>query len=61
MSHKHFMVIAAFLLNTLLLLIALINFALLRRPTKSSEIKESVAILLPVRNEAENIERILFT
>jgi glycosyltransferase involved in cell wall biosynthesis len=53
------MVIAAFLLNTLLLLIALINFALLRRPAKARAIKESVAILLPVRNEAENIERIL--
>lgn len=53
------MVIAAFLLNTLLLLIALINFALLRRPAKARGINESVAILLPVRNEAENIERIL--
>jgi glycosyltransferase involved in cell wall biosynthesis len=53
------MVIAAFLLNTLLLLITLINFALLRRPTKARPINESVAILLPVRNEAENIERIL--
>ena len=53
------MVIAAFLLNTLLLLITLINFALLRRPTKARTINERVAILLPVRNEAENIERIL--
>jgi glycosyltransferase involved in cell wall biosynthesis len=53
------MVIAAFLLNTLLLLIALINFALLRRPAKARAIKESVVVLLPVRNEAENIERIL--
>lgn len=53
------MVIAAFLLNTLLLLIALINFALLRRPANARAIKESVAIMLPVRNEAENIERIL--
>lgn len=53
------MVIAAFLLNTLLLLISLINFALLRRPAKARAIKESVAILLPVRNEAESIERIL--
>jgi glycosyltransferase involved in cell wall biosynthesis len=53
------MVITAFLLNTLLLLISLINFALLRRPVQARAIKESVAILLPVRNEAENIERIL--
>jgi glycosyltransferase involved in cell wall biosynthesis len=53
------MVIAAFLLNTFLLLITLINFALLRRPSAASLIKDSVAILLPVRNEAENIERIL--
>jgi glycosyltransferase involved in cell wall biosynthesis len=53
------MVIAAFLLNTFLLLIALINFALLRRPSQARSIKESVAILLPVRNEAENIGRIL--
>lgn len=58
-SLKHFMVIAAFLLNTLLLLITLINFALVRRPAIARAIKESVAILLPVRNEAENIERIL--
>jgi len=53
------MVIAAFLLNTLLLVIALINFALIRRPVTAVEIDSSIAILLPVRNEAENIERLL--
>ena len=53
------MVIAVFLLNTLLLLIALINFALIRRPVAATQIDSSIAILLPVRNEAENIERLL--
>lgn len=53
------MVIAAFLLNTLLLLITLINYSLLRRPVHARAIEESVAVLLPVRNEADNIERIL--
>jgi glycosyltransferase involved in cell wall biosynthesis len=53
------MVIAAFLLNTLLLLIALINFALIRRPVAAAQIDSSIAILLPVRNEAVNIERLL--
>lgn len=53
------MVIAAFLLNTLLLLIALINFALIRRPVAAVQIDSSIAIVLPVRNEAENIERLL--
>jgi glycosyltransferase involved in cell wall biosynthesis len=53
------MVIAAFLLNTLLLLICLINFALIRRPVATTKIDTSIAILLPVRNESENIERLL--
>lgn len=53
------MVIAAFLLNTLLLLICLINFALIRRPVATAQIDASIVILLPVRNESENIDRLL--
>lgn len=53
------MVIAVLLLNILLLLIAIINFALIRRPRIATQINSSIAILLPVRNEAENIDRIL--
>lgn len=57
------MLIAALLLNSLLLLISIINFALIRKPFPATQIsgllKAKVVILLPVRNEAENIERIL--
>jgi len=53
------MVIAAFLLNTLLLLIALINFALIRRPVTVAQVDSDIAILLPVRNEVKNIDRLL--
>lgn len=53
------MVIALFALNALLLLVALINFAFIRRPCAATQIDAKIAILLPVRNEAENIDRIL--
>jgi cellulose synthase/poly-beta-1,6-N-acetylglucosamine synthase-like glycosyltransferase len=48
-----------FIVNSLLLALAMLNFATIRRPSKSGEIDATVTILLPVRNEAENIERIL--
>lgn len=53
------MLLPAFLLNSALLALAIINFATIRRPHPAREISSSVAILLPVRNEEENIERIL--
>ena len=53
------MLFVIFLLNSILLTQALINFATIRRPHKTRVIEESVLVLLPVRNEAENIDRIL--
>lgn len=50
---------AIFLFNTFLLALALINFLTIRKPAQVREVKSSVTILLPVRNEEENIERIL--
>lgn len=42
-----------------LLLIALSNFLLIRTPHKSSEMREGVAIVVPMRNEAENVEGLI--
>ena len=53
------MIFALFLFNATLFALALINFVTIRHPNKVSEVKESIQILLPVRNEEENIERIL--
>ena len=53
------MLLIIFLLNTALLMLALINLATMRRPSAAREISEKVTILLPVRNEEGNIERIL--
>jgi cellulose synthase/poly-beta-1,6-N-acetylglucosamine synthase-like glycosyltransferase len=53
------MLFVIFLLNSLLLGVALINFASIRRPSPIRTIDKSVVVLLPVRNEAENIDRIL--
>lgn len=53
------MIFAIFLLNSLLLLFALINFATIRKPVSSRSIESSILLLLPVRNEEANISRIL--
>lgn len=53
------MLFTLFIINSLLLALALANFASIRRPSNSNEVESTVTILLPVRNEAENIERIL--
>ena len=53
------MLLIIFLLNSGLLLLALTNYATMRRSSIAREIKSSIAILLPVRNEEENIERIV--
>lgn len=47
------------LINICALAIALINFTFLQRPATATEISESIAVLLPVRDEIANIERIL--
>jgi glycosyltransferase involved in cell wall biosynthesis len=53
------MLFVVFLLNSILLTLALVNFFTIRRPTSFARVDSSVLVLLPVRNEAENIERIL--
>jgi glycosyltransferase involved in cell wall biosynthesis len=53
------MIFSIFLLNSLLLALALINFATIRKPESAQEVTESVLILLPMRNEAKNAERVI--
>jgi glycosyltransferase involved in cell wall biosynthesis len=53
------MIFALFLINATLLALALFNFATIRRPRKAQQVTSSIQILLPVRNESANIERIL--
>lgn len=53
------MLFAIFLLNSFLLTLALINYSTMRRPSEFRSIDESVSVLLPVRNEEANIDRIL--
>ena len=53
------MLFTIFLVNSLLLALAMANFLTIRRVPANREIEESIVVLLPVRNEAENIERIL--
>lgn len=53
------MIFAIFLFNSFLLALTLANFVTIRRPRKCAPIESSVTVLLPVRNEAANIERIL--
>ena len=44
-----------FFATVFLLWLALVNFLTIRRPSPATERSESVSILVPVRNEAENI------
>jgi cellulose synthase/poly-beta-1,6-N-acetylglucosamine synthase-like glycosyltransferase len=53
------MLFSLFILNSLLLALAMANFVTIRKPNNSAENDASVTVLLPVRNEAENIDRIL--
>jgi glycosyltransferase involved in cell wall biosynthesis len=53
------MSLTLFFLNTALLAITLINFATIRRPSAPLVINEKVTVLLPVRNEESNIQRVL--
>jgi cellulose synthase/poly-beta-1,6-N-acetylglucosamine synthase-like glycosyltransferase len=50
-----------FLLPLLLLTIAAINFFQIRTPKASSELLDSVGVVVPMRNEAENVEGIVAT
>lgn len=53
------MILAAFFLNSLLLLLALINFVTMRKSADFKEVAGSVVVLLPMRNEAENAARVI--
>ncbi len=53
------MIFSIFLLNSLLLTLALINFLTIRKPANAHVIEESVLVLLPMRNEAHNAERVI--
>jgi cellulose synthase/poly-beta-1,6-N-acetylglucosamine synthase-like glycosyltransferase len=50
-----------FLLPLILLTIAAVNFVQIRRPKATSELADSVGVVVPMRNEAENIEGIVST
>lgn len=53
------MSLTLFVINSLLLALSMVNFVTIRKPKKCGEIVTPITVLLPVRNEAENIERIL--
>ena len=53
------MLLSIFILNSFLLALSLLNSLTLRRPNKSAHVEESILVLLPVRDEESNIERIL--
>lgn len=50
-----------FLIPLILLIIAAVNFIQIRTPRSSSELFESVAVVVPMRNEAENVEGVVAT
>jgi cellulose synthase/poly-beta-1,6-N-acetylglucosamine synthase-like glycosyltransferase len=50
-----------FLLPLILLTIAAINFAQIRTPNRTSELTEEVGVMVPLRNEAENVEGLVAT
>jgi cellulose synthase/poly-beta-1,6-N-acetylglucosamine synthase-like glycosyltransferase len=49
------------LLPLILLTIAAVNFVQIRTPNKVSELQDSVGVVVPMRNEAENVEGIIAT
>lgn len=53
------MLFSLFILNSFLFALAMANFVSIRKPKNSAVNDAAVTVLLPVRNEAENIERIL--
>ena len=50
-----------FLLPLILLTIAAVNFVQIRTPKGTSELLESVGVIVPLRNEAENVEGLVAT
>ena len=50
-----------FLLPLILLTIAAVNFVQIRTPKRTSELLESVCVVVPMRNEAENVEGLVAT
>ena len=50
-----------FLLPLILLTIAAVNFVQIRTPNRSSELAGTVGVLVPMRNEAENVEGLVAT
>jgi cellulose synthase/poly-beta-1,6-N-acetylglucosamine synthase-like glycosyltransferase len=53
--------ILSFLLPLILLTIAAVNFVQIRTPKDTSELLESVGVIVPMRNEGENIEGLVAT
>jgi glycosyltransferase involved in cell wall biosynthesis len=45
--------------SSFILLISLINFLTIRTPSKSSQIQESLTVIVPLRNEANNIAELV--
>ena len=50
-----------FLIPLILLTIAAVNFFQIRTPKAMSELQDSVSVMVPMRNEAENVEGIVAT
>jgi cellulose synthase/poly-beta-1,6-N-acetylglucosamine synthase-like glycosyltransferase len=50
-----------FLLPLILLTIAAVNFVQIRTPKRTSELIETIGVLVPMRNEAENVEGLVAT
>jgi len=50
-----------FLLPLILLTIAAVNFVQIRTPQRTSELTQSIGVIVPMRNEAENVEGLVAT
>ncbi len=50
-----------FLIPLILLTIAAVNFVQIHTPKRTSELVETVGVIVPMRNEAENVEGLLAT
>ena len=50
-----------FLLPLILLTIAAVNFVQIRTPQRTSELTETIGVIVPMRNEAENVEGLVAT
>jgi cellulose synthase/poly-beta-1,6-N-acetylglucosamine synthase-like glycosyltransferase len=53
--------IAFFLIPLILLTIAAVNFLQIRTPKSTSELHETIGVIVPMRNEVENIEGLVAT